>query len=287
MNFNTPCRHPGGKGRLTDFMRLVFEQNQLLDGHYVEAYAGGSAIAINLLLLEYASCIHLNDLNRSVFAFWHSVINSPDELCKMIRDVKVTIRERNKQKAIQRNQNDHSLLELGFSTFFLNRTNRSGIIKGGVIGGNKQDGVWKLDARFKKKNLCSRIEKIALYRSRIRLYNLDASDLIAGVLPSLPKKTLAYFDSPLYLKAFKLYEDHYVHDDHLAISKLVKKISVPWIVSYDRQPEILLMYRGLPTITYNMNYCATTRRRRGGEVMFFSKTLLIPDVKNPLRLRAA
>lgn len=282
----TPLRYPGGKGKLTDYIKLVFEENDLLDGHYVEPYAGGAGIALNLLMLEYASCIHLNDLDPSVFAFWHSVINSSDALCKMIREAKLDMSEWRRQKAIHKDLDGHSLLELGFSTFYLNRTNRSGIITGGAIGGNLQTGTWKLDARFNKVELCRRVEKIAFHRSRIRLYNLDAANLITGVLPSLPEKTLVYFDPPYYLKAERLYENHYSHADHVKISKLVRKLKTPWIVSYDHRPEILEIYKGLPTISYGMNYSASDRYK-GSEVMFFSGKLAIPDVRNPAKLKAA
>lgn len=287
MYYNTPLRYPGGKGKLTEFIKLVFEQNNLLDGHYVEPYAGGCGIALNLLMLDYASCIHLNDVDPSVFAFWHSVINSSEELCGMIRDVKLNMREWRKQKEIQRKPDNHGMIELGFSTFFLNRTNRSGILNGGVIGGNDQTGEWKIDARFNKVELCRRIEKIALHRSRIRLYNLDAADLITGVLPSLPKKTLAYLDPPYYLKAERLYRNHYDHEDHVAIAKLVStKIKVPWIVSYDHRPEIVEMYKGFPKIVYGMNYSASDYYE-GSEIMFFSQQLEIPDVENPAKAKAA
>lgn len=285
---STPLRYPGGKGKLTQFIKLVFEENELLDGHYVEGYAGGAGIATRLLLLEYASCIHLNDIDRSVFAFWHSVTNAPDELCKKIRDARVTIKEREKQRSIHADAENQSLLDLGFATFFLNRTNRSGILHGGVIGGKNQDGKWKIDARFSKNELCRRIEAIALHRTRIRLYNLDATVFIRGVLPSLPKKSLIYLDPPFYLKADDLYQNHYVHADHVAVAKLVQKqISIPWIVSYDYQPEILKMYKGCPTIIYRMNYSAGKDRHRGSEIMFFAKNMVIPDVKNPARLKAA
>src|ERR1700722_6016986 len=133
MYINTPLRYPGGKGKLTEFIKLVFKQNNLLDGHYCEPYVGGAGIALNLMMLDYASCVHLNDIDPSVFAFWHSVINSTDELCGMIKDVKVNMREWRRQKEIQREPENHSMVELGFSTFFLNRTNRSGILTGGVI----------------------------------------------------------------------------------------------------------------------------------------------------------
>ena len=287
MKFNTPLRYPGGKGKLTGFLKMIFEQNDLLDGHYVEPYAGGAGIALNLLTHSYASCIHLNDLNPAVFSFWHSVINQPEELCKAIHDVEVTMEEWNRQKDILKDPENHSPLEIGFSTFFLNRTNRSGIILGGVIGGKNQDGPWKLNARFNKVDLIRRIEKIALYHSRIRLYNLDAAELIKTVLPALPDKTLIYLDPPYYVKGQWLYENHYLHDDHVNIAKLVKKyINHHWIVSYDHAPEIIEMYKGCLTITYGINYSAQ-ERYKGAEAMFFSKKLIIPDVKNPANLKAA
>ena len=273
---NTPLRYPGGKGKLTNFVKRVFEENGLLDGHYVEPYAGGCGIAVNLLLQDYASCVHLNDINmKAVYAFWHSVINSTDDLCKKITDTRVSMTQWRKQWKIHRQPDEHSLLDLGFSTFFMNRTNRSGILTGGVIGGKEQTGKWKINARYNKKVLCDRIEKIALYRTRIRLYNLDAAALIAGVIPSLPKKSLVYLDPPYYVKSERLYRNLYDHADHAAISKLVKQsISVPWIVSYDYAPEILAMYKGgCKSIVYGMNYSAGTNRYEGSEAMFFSPKL--------------
>jgi len=287
MQFNTPLRYPGGKGKLTDFIKLVFEQNDLLDGNYVEAYAGGAAIAINLLVHSYASRVYLNDLNSGVHAFWRCVIDQPDDLCKAIRDVKVTMEEWYKQKAIQENQTNRTPLEVGFSTFFLNRTNRSGIIWGGVIGGKNQEGPWKLDARFTKPDLIRRIEKIALFGSRIRLYNKDAAVFINEVLPTLPQKSLVYLDPPYYEMGVGLYENHYRHDDHVAISKLVKSgLKLPWIVSYDYVPEIMQLYKWARSISYRISYSAQDRYK-GAEAMFFSRGLIVPDVKNPTKLKAA
>ncbi len=281
MKPTTPLRYPGGKGKLTEFIKLIFEENELIGGHYVEPYAGGAGIAFNLLMLQYASCIHLNDVDPSVFAFWHSVLNSTEELCKKIRDAKLSLKERSLQKAIQTDMQKHTLLEVGFSTFYLNRTNRSGILNGGVIGGKAQDGEWKMDARFNKIELCRRIEKIALSRSRVRLYNLDAADLITGVLPSLPANTLVYLDPPYYKKADRLYRHHYKHADHQTIADLViQKISQPWIVSYDNVPEICKMYPQIPFIKYGMNYSAQ-ECYKGSEVMFFNGNLSVPDVENP------
>lgn len=131
------------------------------------------------------------------------------------------------------------------------------------------------------------LAKIALYRSRIRLYNLDALALINGVVPALPKKSLIYLDPPYYFKSDDLYQNTYTHDDHVAIAALVKgKIHFPWIVSYDNTPEIISLYRGCQTITYGMSYSAQDRYR-GKEVMFFDKSLVVPEAENPSKYKAA
>jgi DNA adenine methylase len=287
MKFSTPLRYPGGKAKLTDFLKLLITENELLGCDYVEAYAGGAGIAINLLSHGYANRIHLNDLNPSVFAFWHSVVNSPDELCKLINDIPVSIEQWHLQKQIQKNAKNHSSLELGFSTFFLNRTNRSGIIQAGVIGGKNQDGIWKLDARFNKADLIARIERIAQFQSKINLYNLDGEVFIKSIIPKLPQKSLVYLDPPYYVKGQGLYENHYTHEDHLKIANLVlNRLKRPWLVSYDFTPEIVDMYPSVSSIVYGLNYSAQ-QRYEGAEVMFFSEKLTVPDVLNPAKLKAA
>ena len=286
MNLTTPLRYPGGKGKLTNFLKLIFEENGLLDGHYVEPYAGGSGLALNLLMLDYASCIHLNDLDATVFAFWHSVLNAPDEFCRRIHGAKMNMEEWERQRAIHRSPENHSRMDVGFATFYLNRTNRSGILTGGAIGGKQQAGEWKLDARFNKATLCRRIEKIAIMRSRIRLYNLDAEIFLKSTVPTLPEKSLVYLDPPYYLKAERLYKNIYRHEDHASVAALVKELKTPWIVSYDHMPEITQLYRGFRQITYGMNYSAADRYK-GMEVMFFSADLSVPDVQNPSKLLAA
>lgn len=287
MRFDTPLRYPGGKGKLTDFIKLVFRENNLFDGHYVEPYAGGAGIAFTLLFLDYASIIHLNDLNRSVYSFWNSVLKHNDEMCARIHDVPVTMEEWRRQKAVQQNPRDFSEVDLGFSTFFLNRTNRSGILQGGVIGGKSQDGHWKLDARFNKADMLERVRKIGRYASRIRIYNLDAERFIESVLPALPEKSLVYLDPPYFAKGSALYENHYRHADHARVAKKVlSEIDRPWIVSYDNAPEIRTLYPGKRSIIYDINYSAA-ERYAGSEIMFFSDRLSIPDVANPAKLKSA
>ena len=275
--FKTPLRYPGGKGKLTEYIRSLLELNSLTDCHYVELYAGGAGVGISLLMLEYATKIHLNDINPSIYAFWQSVLNMPDELCSLISKTDITVEEWRKQKLIQNNADKHSFLEFGFSTFFLNRTNRSGIIKGGLIGGKEQLGKWKLDARFNKRDLISRIQKIADYSDRISITKLDAIDFLTNNLPSLPEKTFVYIDPPYYIKGEGLYENHYKHDDHERVSKAISSIQdKKWLVSYDNVPEILKFYNEFEQKTYGLKYSAQSKYT-GSEVMIYSHELAIPE----------
>jgi DNA adenine methylase len=272
--FDTPLRYPGGKGRLTQYVCDLVSMNNLVGGHYVEPYAGGAGIAIALMYLEYVSRIHLNDLNKSVFAFWKSVCEEPEALCRLIKDKRPTMAEWRRQKAVQTAPNP-STLELGFSTFFLNRTNRSGIIQGGVIGGKRQTGNWKMDARYKKEDLTHRIEKIASFAPRINLYNLDAADFIRKHVSKLPKKSLVYLDPPYFGKGRFLYEDHYQSDDHKNLALLVRSIKQKWIVTYDNVRTIRRLYSGYDKQTFGLQYSAQDRYA-GSEVMVFCSDLRRP-----------
>jgi DNA adenine methylase len=187
---HTPLRYPGGKTRLAPYVTGIFTENSLVDGHYVEPYAGGAGLAVSLLVNGYARYIHLNDIDPSIFAVWHSIVNETEALCKYIHDVNISLEEWHKQKQIQEEKKSIDLLTLGISTLFLNRTNRSGIISGGIIGGKKQNGNYKIGVRFNKKTLIKKIELIAFYRSRIRIYNSDALSFIKNIVPKLPQKSL-------------------------------------------------------------------------------------------------
>ncbi len=283
--FDTPLRYPGGKGRLAQYVIDLMEMNGLAGVHYVEPYAGGAGIAISLLYLEYAEHVHLNDLSKPVFAFWRSVLDEPEALCKLVRDTPITIKEWKRQKAVQTAASP-STLELGFSTFFLNRTNRSGIIKGGIIGGKKQTGKWKLNARFNRADLARRIEKIASYAPRISLYNKDAAAFLAKTLKRIPPSALVYLDPPYYEKGAQLYENHYEPDDHAEIAKLVKAIRQKWIVSYDNVEPIRLLYSKCRQQTFGIRYSAQSRYE-GTEVMVFCDKLKTPGEVRPWRGTAA
>lgn len=273
----TPLRYPGGKAKLADFIKKVVSENDLIDGEYVEPYAGGAGVALELLFHEYVTKIHINDISRPIFAFWDSVLNDTEKLVKHVRDTKLAVESWDVQKKILSHPADHNNLELGFATFFLNRTNRSGILNGGIIGGRDQLGTWKIDARYNAQELIFRIESIAKLRDRIKLSSEDAVTFLRTRLGKLPSKTLIYLDPPYYVKGKALYLNYYSHDDHAEIARLVtKRIKrQKWVVSYDNVDAIRELYSGSNSIVYGLGYSAR-EVSVGSEVMFFSKGLQIP-----------
>lgn len=274
----SPLRYPGGKNKLSLYVENLIDANNLNNSVYIEPFAGGSAVALYLLMNGVVDNIIINDFDRSIYAFWYSVINYTDELCELIKSTKINIDEWRIQRDVQQNKENRALLELGFSTLFLNRTNISGIIKAGVIGGIKQEGNYKLDCRFDKTKLIKKIRLIAEYKNNIELYNMDTIVLIDNVINNLDREGLTFFDPPYYEKGSSLYVNFYKHEDHLELSNKIKQIQNHyWIVTYDHVKEIEDMYDGYRKNIYRLKYTAA-KKYTGEEIMFYSDNLNIPDV---------
>jgi DNA adenine methylase len=282
-SFHTPLRYPGGKGKLARYVASVMEENGLCGGTYVEPYAGGAAVAMSLLLSGHAKRIHINDLSPQVHAFWRAVLDETEELLALIHDTPVTMANWKTMREVFSDA-EASSLELGFATFFLNRTNRSGILKAGVIGGKDQSGPWKLDARYNKRDLARRIKTIADKRSAIHLHCKDARQLVNRLAPQIAELNLVYLDPPYFQKGQDLYLNFYEEDDHAKLASTLAGLPsrVRWMLSYDAHPRIATLYRKFKGFEYTLNYTAQDRTR-GRELIFFSSGMRIPKLAGSMR----
>jgi DNA adenine methylase len=273
--YASPLRYPGGKAQVINFLKLLMLENDLLGSEYIELYAGGASVALSLLFEDYVSAVHINDLNIGVHAFWQSILHQTDDFCALVDEIPLTVEEWQRQRGIAAS-NDSGVLERGFATFYLNRTNRSGIIRGGIIGGLDQSGPWKMDARFPRAELIRRIRKAARFRSRITLTRVDALDLLLLNSPSTDTCRFYFLDPPYYSRGERLYDNFYSYEDHQKIHDAVINLGDPWIVSYDAAPEIMRMYGECCSLRYSLSYSANSRVR-GSEVMFSSSGLALPE----------
>lgn len=274
--YYSPLRYPGGKGRLAPFMKLLIQKTGHTGGVYIEPFAGGAGIAIDCLLNSIVSEIVINDLDKGIYSFWRSILNDTERFVNDIMTVPLNIDEWEKQRQIYLTNNQEYSYELGFATFYLNRTNRSGIITGGVIGGKEQSGKWTLDVRFNRDALAARVCDLAAYKSQIHIYNNDISIFLLYHIEKHAGNAMVYFDPPYYEKGRELYLNFFRHTDHVRIRSEIERLrNVDWVITYDDCPEILDLYSRHICRRIQWNYSAA-RKRTVNEVMIFQNAEMIP-----------
>ena len=275
--YYSPLRYPGGKGKLASFMEYMIDQLGHRGGTYIEPFAGGAGIAMELLLRNVVSRIVINDYDKAVCSFWKAILTETDRFVEEIRTVPLTVDEWQKQHEILVTQNDKYSFELGFAAFYLNRTNRSGIIKGGVIGGQEQAKDWKMDVRFKREELVTRIQRIAARKKDIKLYNKDVNSFIKNYVPLYEENALIYFDPPYFKKGQQLYMNFFNYKDHVRIEQEIREhVNCDWIITYDYEPQIEEIYHNYNLRLYDLNYSVSTKRK-ANELMIFKDGIFIPS----------
>lgn len=266
MNYS-PLRYPGGKTKMLPIIKSMIEKLENCRT-YIEPFAGGAGVALGLLFDNCVDNIVINDFDKSIYSIWRAILTETDKLIQLINNTPISITEWYKQKEIYTNNNKKYSLELGFAALYLNRTNRSGILKAGPIGGFSQNGKYLIDARFKKEKIIRTIEKIALYKDKIKLYNYEINTFIKNIIPKY-KNGFIYFDPPYFKKGKDLYKNFFTKKDHEKLSKQIKRLSNKWIVSYDNENYIKSLYNNYGSKKYKIHH-SVANNGTGIEVMFVS-----------------
>lgn len=278
MSAISPLRYPGGKAKFYNNIIKIFNDNNIKKPVYCEAFAGGAGLALLLLKNNIVDKLILNDIDKSIYCFWKSILDFNKEFCEMINSVNIDLVEREIQKKIQKDKDildltkKSDILKLGFSTFFLNRVNRSGIIRAGVIGGIEQNGNYKMDCRFNKNNLIERIKEINKYKKKIEFYNLDVIDFLKKI--ENKKKIFIFFDPPYFQKGKDLYTNFYMIEDHINLAKHISNLKQDWITTYDNTEEIKKIYSEFQIKEFDILY-SLEKKRKAKEILICKKNLII------------
>lgn len=268
----SPLRYPGGKNKIFPFVKLIIDKSGLTNITYVEPFAGGAGVALSLLFSGAVNHIVINDYDKCIYSVWRAILNDTNEFIKLIKDTDVTIEEWHRQKGIYLTQNNKYSLELAFATFFLNRTNRSGILKAGPIGGFNQNGNYLIDARFNKENLIQRICDIAEKKNQISLFNKDIRSFFKSYLPKY-ENVFLYLDPPYYKKGQELYKNFFTDKDHQEIAECVKQLTCNWIITYDNTAEITKLYEEQQCGFFDLSYSLANNVRASEFIVLSNDTL--------------
>ncbi|MBM6622630.1 DNA adenine methylase [Micrococcaceae bacterium RIT802] len=251
----SPLRYPGGKSALTDFIAEIIDSLCLDDATYVEPYAGGAGAALALLDRGAVAKVVINDLDPAIYSFWEAVVNHNESFLELFDSVPITLDEWDRQKAIYRVKDVGDPVSLGFATYFLNRTNRSGVLNAGVIGGRQQAGAYRVGARFNKEALRPRLAWIGEKREHIKVTNVDGLQCIEANIGR--PGTFIYADPPYFDKGSYLYLNAFGPDDHKCLAALLRCYpTAPWLLSYDLAPEIVKLYTEFSQRPLALNYSA-------------------------------
>lgn len=271
----SPLRYPGGKTQLSRFLMQLLKLNKLDDIIYAEPFAGGFGAGLELLFKNKVSSVIINDYDIAIYSIWYAILNETERFINDINNIEITIQEWEIQKNTYSKLFEEKIYsyDLAFATYFLNRTNRSGIITGGPIGGKKQRGNYKLDCRFNKNDLIRKIVSISGYKDKIQLFNMEANDFIEKIiLKHNPNEIFIFFDPPYYEQGKNLYTNFFNHENHLNLQEKISNLSdYYWILTYDNKEEILSIYKDYVKYLYSINYSVSNVRK--------AKEILIPSRK--------
>lgn len=277
----SPLRYPGSKAAFVDYIQNVLETYKYADCIFVEPYAGSAVVSLELLKQGAIRQAILIERDPLIYAFWRAVFENTAELIERIKDVPITIETWHEMQPLRtvEDANLHSILDMGLAGLFYNRTNFSGILKAGPLGGLLQVSEYKIDCRFNKERIIGLIESIALLRDRVSVEFGDALFHMRRISGAYDRQDLFYYiDPPYYQKGRSLYRYWYDHQQHEQLASYLMRCRIGWLVSYDDHPEIKKLYS---KFTFQKAYLDYTVSRTRKEYELLISNLPIPPIVLP------
>ena len=242
----SPLRYPGSKRRLASYIKRTLQMNSLSPALFVEPFAGGASVALQLLSENCVQYIGLVDRDPLIAAFWKTVFWEPEWLIEQIYTIDVTL----ERWMMFKSSVPQTRRERALACLFLNRTSFSGILAPGVgpLGGRNQSSPYRIDCRFPRETLAKRIQQIGQMKERVAfVWNVSWTQAL-GQLRSLqrrgklPQDVACYCDPPFFNKADQLYTYYFREKDHCRLRDALLALQEPWILSYDSVARVKELY---------------------------------------------
>jgi len=229
----SPFRYPGGKTWLVPYVRRWLESLPKPDV-FIEPFAGGAIAALTAAFEDLANHVIIAETDDYVAAVWQTVLSGQqDWLAQKILTFDLSLT--NVKIALARDKRkDITLKEKAFLTILRNRVQRGGIMAPGaglVKTGENNRGI---GSRWYPETLARRIRDIGRMRYKITFLYGDGFRLFDQFRN---ERKAAFFLDPPYTKAAKRLYNNWEFD-HRALFKAIRNLRSPFLVSYDKTPEI-------------------------------------------------
>lgn len=248
----SPLRYPGAQRRLVPYIRSAIHYNDVEPTLFIEPFAGGASVAIQLLGEGTVEQIGLADKDKLVSAFWKVVFSEPEWLIDRVQEVEPSL-ELWKALKTQVADGQLDLYQRAFACLYLNRTSFSGILHphAGPLGGYEQDSEHDIACRFSKDNIIDRIRRLGNLRNRVAfVWNKSwrGSITLIGDMQSrgsISDDVFYYLDPPFFNKSEKLYQHSFGSSDHAQLRNQLTLLDDNWLLSYDDCEKVWQYYGGL------------------------------------------
>lgn len=242
----SPLRYPGGKRRLVPYLAAALAENNLRPDLFVEPYAGGASVSLELLHLDFVERAVISDLDPMVNAFWETVVTDIDWLCEQVESVPLSLSEWERMKKTR----FRCRRSLALACLYLNRTSFNGALhnSAGPIGGKAQTSEYDIGCRFPRARLVSRLRACADLADRIDV--VPAQDAMFTVREARERarreesSVFFYLDPPFWAKSSSLYRRSFTELAHERLADQLHWLQDHFLLSYDPAPEIVDLYTG-------------------------------------------
>ena len=114
-----------------------------------------------------------------------------------------------------------------------------------------------MDARFNRKTLIAKIQRIEEYKDRIEVTNLDAEEFITRRLTD--SELFAYLDPPYVQKGPGLYRSSFTNEKHRSLARKIGSAQSKWVVTYDADVLIKSIYNDYEQSNLEIGYSANLK----------------------------